>query len=226
MNIEHPSQHNTYGVILAGGCSVRMGRHHKGLMMLENTTLLEKIIHTLKPQVAQVILNINTNPELYQRYAELYALTLIADDIKFTQGALGPLAGICTAMSTVKKLNSEAKWLLTVPCDSPRLPKDLLTQLSRLVKDEPMQVINPISNGRKHHVIGVWSLDLEEPLRTFLHSGQRAVGKFLQSVNNTSLHFSTDDYDPFFNVNTPDDYRALTDIQYMQPQQSNADNNT
>lgn len=212
MNTEHPSQHNTYGVILAGGSSVRMGRHHKGLMMLENTTLLEKIIHTLQPQVAQVILNINTNHELYQRYAELYALTLVADDIKSTQGPLGPLAGICTAMSTVKKINNKAKWLLTVPCDSPRLPKDLLAQLSSLAKNEPKQVINPMSNGRKHHVIGVWSLDLEEPLRNFLHSGQRAVGNFLQSVNNTSLHFPADDYDPFFNVNTPDDYRALTSI--------------
>mgnify|MGYP000888613363 CR=1 FL=1 len=212
MNIEYPSQHNTYGVILAGGNSVRMGRHHKGLMMLDNTTLLEKIIHRLQPQVAQIILNINTNPELYRHYTELYALTQVADDTTSAQGSLGPLAGICTAMSAVKTTNHNAKWLLTVPCDSPRLPEDLLIQLSSVVKNKPMQVVNPISNGKKHHVIGVWSLDLEEPLRKFLYSGQRAVGKFLQSVNNTSLPFSTDDYDPFFNVNTPDDYAALTGI--------------
>lgn len=212
MTIEHPSQHNTYGVILAGGSSVRMGRHHKGLMTLNNTTILEKIIRTLQPQVAQVLLNVNANPDLYQRYTKLYALTLIADDTTSAQGSLGPLAGICTAMSSVKNINTKAKWLLTVPCDSPQLPEDLLTQLSSLANDTPLQVINPTSNGRKHHVIGLWSLDLEEPLRNFLHSGQRAVGKFLQSVNNTSLHFTTDDCDPFFNVNTPDDYTVLTRV--------------
>ena len=212
MNIEHPSQQNTYGVILAGGSSTRMGRHHKGLMMFNNTTLLEKIIHTLQPQVAQVILNVNANPELYERYTELYALTQVADDTTSAQGTLGPLAGICTAMSTVKNTNSKAKWLLTVPCDSPSLPEDLLTQLANVVKNKPMQVINPSSNGKKHHVIGIWSLDLEEPLRKFLHSGQRSVGKFLQSINNTSLSFATNDYDPFFNVNTPDDYTELTRI--------------
>lgn len=209
MNIEYPSQNNTYGVILAGGSSIRMGRHHKGLMMLNNSTLLEKIIHTVQPQVAQVILNVNANKELYQRYTKLYALTLVSDDITSAQGNLGPLAGICTAMSAVKKTNANAKWLLTVPCDSPHLPNNLLVQLSSAVKDKPMQVINPISNNKKHHVIGIWSLDLEEPIRNFLHSGQRAVGKFLQTVNNTSLTFPTGSDDPFFNVNTPNDYTAL-----------------
>lgn len=213
MNIEPPSQNNTYGVILAGGSSIRMGRHHKGLMMFDSSTLLEKIIHTLQPQVTQMMLNINANPELYQYYTQLYALTLVTDDITSAQGNLGPLAGVCAAMSAVKKTNTNAKWLLTVPCDSPHLPKDLLAQLSSLVKNEPMQVINPTSNGKKHHVIGVWSLDLEEPLRNFLHSGQRAVGKFLQTVNNTSLRFPTDNHDPFFNVNTPNDYTALTRIE-------------
>ena len=224
MDIEQPSQKNTYAVVLAGGSSTRMGRPHKGLMAFGSNTILHRIIQNIQPQVAHVLLNINADEELYTPYISSYGLTTINDDNIPNEGNLGPLAGICSAMTKIKQMDSDAKWLLSVPCDGPYLPINLLVELASQITKDNIQtlsstdtqeqlalVVNPCSNGRKHHVIGVWSLDLEEPLRRFLASGQRAVGKFLQSINNISVAFDIGENDPFFNVNTPADYQTAID---------------
>ena len=51
------------GVILAGGLARRMGGGDKGLLRLGDTTLLQRVIDRLAPQVDAVALNANAHQE-------------------------------------------------------------------------------------------------------------------------------------------------------------------
>ena len=47
------------GIILAGGLSRRMGGGDKGLLMLGKTSIIERVIDKVSPQVGSLAININ-----------------------------------------------------------------------------------------------------------------------------------------------------------------------
>jgi molybdopterin-guanine dinucleotide biosynthesis protein A len=53
------------GVILAGGKGTRMGGEEKGLIKLNNKSLIEYSIERLKPQVNRLVINYNNNLSKY-----------------------------------------------------------------------------------------------------------------------------------------------------------------
>ena len=56
------------GVILAGGKGTRMGGEEKGLIRLNNKSLIEYSIERLKPQVNNLVINANNNLKKYSRF--------------------------------------------------------------------------------------------------------------------------------------------------------------
>ena len=55
-------------VILAGGRAQWMGEQDKGLLQVLGKPMIEYIIEILQPQVGQIIISANHNPESYQQY--------------------------------------------------------------------------------------------------------------------------------------------------------------
>ena len=105
------------GVILAGGLGTRMGGADKGLQLFKGQTLVSHIAQRLAPQVDRLLINANRNTS---QYADL-GYPLISDLIT---GFAGPLAGLQAALSV-----ADTEWVVTVPCDSPNLPLDLVSRL-------------------------------------------------------------------------------------------------
>ena len=110
---------NIYAVILVGGLSSRMGGGIKSLKKFNDKIIFDRIMDNLKKQVKKIIINSNDVEGLFIKYKS----EIIKDNLK---GFLGPLAGI---HASLKWLNINAKnveWLITVPGDTPFIPKNLV----------------------------------------------------------------------------------------------------
>ncbi len=105
------------GLILAGGQGRRMGGVDKGLQMLRGKPMVAWVLERLAPQVDEVIVNANQNGTEYARLGHRVAPDQIG-------GFAGPLAGLQAGLKTAAH-----PLVVTVPCDSPFLPHDLVARL-------------------------------------------------------------------------------------------------
>ena len=108
------------GVILAGGLARRMGGGDKGLLKLQDRSLLSWVSGRLEPQVARMVLNANGDPA---RFADL-DLPVIADSIADYPG---PLAGVLAGLDWAA--DQGADHIVTAAADTPFFPTDLVTRL-------------------------------------------------------------------------------------------------
>ena len=100
-----------------------MGGTDKGLITLNDRTLVDYIITALRPQVGELVISANRNLEQYGAYG----LPVIADML---DDYPGPLAGMATGMR-----NTEKPYIVTAPCDSPFVPDTLVETLYRALHD-------------------------------------------------------------------------------------------
>jgi molybdopterin-guanine dinucleotide biosynthesis protein A len=191
------------GVILAGGLSTRMGGGDKPLLHLAGKPVLAHVIERLGPQVGRLVINANGDPA---RFAT-FGLPVIADTIAGHPGPLGGiLAGLRHAGST------GAKAIVTVAGDTPFLPADLVSRLADAAGDGAAVAR---SRGRMHPVEGCFPVALADGLEAFIHaSAKRRVIDWVTGLGAVPVDFPDGPvgYDPFFNVNMPDDLRAAEAI--------------
>ena len=187
------------GVILAGGTARRMGGGDKTLLRLAGTTILEHIVARILPQVSALAVNANGDPA---RFAAM-SLPVILDTI---EGSPGPLAGILAALEWVSLTRPGVRDVVTVPADSPFLPLDLVARLIEARDRAGAGIAIAAGAHRRHPVIGLWPVALAPSLRHSIEvSGTRRVGDFIDQNGAAIAEFSSLPFDPFHNVNTPDD---------------------
>lgn len=194
------------GVILAGGLARRMGGQAKPLLALGETSILSRVIEVLRPQCASLTLNANTELNRYQ----LYQLPILTDAI---DGFLGPLAGVLAGMDAAAENQPDVNFLLSAPGDTPFLPQDLVARLYAAKTQEQASIAVAASGGRAHHTVALWDISLREALRKALtDEGVRAVSEFIARHKKVDVDWSLDPYDPFFNVNSPEDLEIAAEI--------------
>jgi molybdopterin-guanine dinucleotide biosynthesis protein A len=189
-------------VILAGGRSSRMGGRDKGLLPLGRSSILAEVIRRLSPQTGEMCINSNSDPGLFGETG----LDVVSD---FISGQLGPLAGILTAMRWARFRG--ASHVITVACDTPFLPRDLVARLSTASNDE---IAVAAGSETLHPTVGLWPVRHAEKLEHDLIAGARSIRAWLASVPFNTAPFESDAIDPFLNINTPDDWeraRAISD---------------
>ncbi|AEI94729.1 molybdenum cofactor guanylyltransferase MobA [Roseobacter litoralis] len=191
------------GVILAGGQSTRMGGGDKGLLDLGGGTLLSHVIERLEPQVAGLALNANGDAA---RFAQ-YGLPVLPDSI---DGFAGPLAGVLAGLDWAAEKGADT--IVTAAADTPFFPGDLVPRL--LLVSESMS--HPLAlattpdakRGRvRHPTFGVWPVALRDDLRDALRGGLRKVVLWTEQHEGREALFPVTTFDPFFNVNTPEDLK-------------------
>jgi molybdopterin-guanine dinucleotide biosynthesis protein A len=181
-------------MILAGGLSRRMGGGDKCLLPLAGRPVLAHVIERLRPQVAALALSANGDAT---RFAGFH-LAVVADD---AADFAGPLAGILAALDWARRLHPSAAAVLTVPADTPFLPRDLTARLAAAGAPALAR-----SAGRVHPVVGLWPVGLREDLRHALRvDGLRKVEDWTARLAASVVDFDTAPIDPFFNINTPED---------------------
>ncbi|MEX2201064.1 MAG: molybdenum cofactor guanylyltransferase MobA [Dongiaceae bacterium] len=185
--------------VLAGGRARRMGGRDKSLTMLAGRPLLDHVLARLEPQVGRIVINANGDPG---RFAGR-GLPVVADSI---DDFAGPLAGVLAGLDWVAANVPEAGWMLSVPADTPFLPRDLAARLQAALESNAPELVCAASGGRVHHVVTLWPLAQREALRrALLDEGLRKVDHWTARFRVGLVDFTATPVDPFFNVNTPDD---------------------
>lgn len=196
----------TLGLILAGGLARRMGGGDKARIRIGGATILERVLDRLKPQCSRLIINANGDPA---RFADT-GLAVVADGVP---DFAGPLAGILAGLDWIAANAPDCVWLVSVPGDCPFLPRDLVVGLheARLASGVPLACAR--SAERTHPVVGLWPLSLRRDLRRALvDEGLRKIDVWTARHGIGLADWPAEPFDPFFNVNTPDDAAHAGDI--------------
>lgn len=182
----------TTAVILAGGLGRRMGHRDKGLLPLAGAPLAEWAIRAIRPQVENLLLN-SDNPE-YSRFG----YPMLGDAVP---GRPGPLAGMLAALES-----AQTEFVLTVPCDAPRLPTDLLSRLCTALHESGADLAVARDGARMHPVINLARRSVAPALRAYLEAGERRVEAWVRSQRFVEVPFESE---CFANVNTPESLQTL-----------------
>jgi molybdopterin-guanine dinucleotide biosynthesis protein A len=186
------------GLVLAGGRGSRMGGVDKGLQTLEGKTLVEHALARLAPQVGALMINANRHFAVYAGFG-----VPVWPDANAEYA--GPLAGFLAGLA-----HCETEWLVSVPCDSPRFPLDLVARLAAARGDALVTVSVTEEDGlvQRQPVFCMMHRTLHDDLADYLAGGGRKIDRWLDRVGCAEVYFE-DARAAFFNANTIDELRRL-----------------
>lgn len=202
------NDHSITGLILAGGKGARMGGIDKGLQNFNGTPLTLHALMRLQMQegspLTDIMIVANRNLSAY----ESLGVQVWPDS---TDGFAGPLAGFLTGME-----RCESEFLLTVPCDSPLFPFDLVQKLQDALVQENADIAVAAAreedgNMRPQPVFCLMRTSLLESLVKFMQSGGRKIDAWTSQHACVVVPFDSPDADPraFFNANTLEELHRL-----------------
>lgn len=180
------------GVILAGGLGRRMGGVDKGLQSLDGRPLVQWALARLSPQVDAVLISANQN---LLRYGE-FGCPVLPDRIPDFSG---PLAGLHAALSQIT-----SPLLVTVPCDSPLLPADLVQRLRSALETEGAELAVARTGDQVQRAFCLMRRGILPKLDAFLAAGERKVWLWHASLKVAEVDFD-DESAAFSNINTAED---------------------
>lgn len=183
-------------VVLAGGEGRRMGGG-KPLRPFGQTTLVGQAIAHARRWSPLVAVAVRTRDQVP---ANLDAPALLDDP-----AIPGPAAGLASAFAFAASVN--APHLLTLPCDAPCLPVDLLDRLQASLGEARVAVASSL--GRLHPTCALWRTECAARLPAYLATATSLRG-FAADCGMTEVAWPPGPGgDPFANANTPEELAAL-----------------
>ena len=150
----------------------------------------------LASKVDTIIINANRNQSLYEKYG----FPVVADQI---EGYCGPLAGMASGLQAAK-----TPFVVTVPCDSPLIPVDLVQKLYSTLQDEDAEICTAHSNGRLQPVFTVMKTEVLSSMLDFLNNGERKIDKWFEQHRLAIADFS-EQPDTFININSAEELAEI-----------------
>ena len=199
------SSDDVTGLILAGGRGSRMGGVDKGLQNHLGLPLALHALMRLGPQVGHMMINANRNLGAYDAMGlPVWPDATVAGMADFA----GPLAGFLAGLE-----QCETPYLVTVPCDTPNFPLDLVTRLAEALMNEGAEIAMAatLEDGKLQlqPVFCLMQAALLESLVAFTQKGQRKIDRWCGQHRCATVVFN--DANAFFNANT------LAELQQLQP---------
>ena len=184
------------GIVLAGGQGSRMGGVDKGLQPFRGRPMVAHAIERFAPQVDELLINANRNPEAYARFGH----RVIADEIA---GFAGPLAGFERGLA-----HAAGELVATVPCDSPFLPADLVARLRSALEAKQADLAVAKTGAQAHPVFCLMRRAVHPSLTEFLGRGERKIDRWYGALAVVEVAFD-DEADAFLNINTREELDHL-----------------
>jgi molybdopterin-guanine dinucleotide biosynthesis protein A len=183
------------GIVLCGGRGTRMGGVDKGLKPLRGRAMVEWVLERLVPQVDEVLINANQNPDVYGQLGH----RVIPDVIG---GFAGPLAGLHRGLR-----EATHELVATVPCDSPFLPTDLIARLRAALDQQEAEIAVAKTGDQPHPVFCLCRKGVGPSLGDFLAGGGRKIDAWYSRLKVVEVLFD-DQPDAFSNINTEEELRS------------------
>ena len=185
------------GIVLAGGRGSRMGGADKGLQAFRGMPLALHTLLRLGPQVGEAMVNANRNLAAYESFGVPVWPDASAD-------YAGPLAGFLVGLE-----RCETAYLVTVPCDTPLFPTDLVARLAEALEREGAAIAMAAAREedgqiRAQPVFSLLRHELMESLVRFTVGGGRKIDAWTGQHKTVLVPFDRPGDDPaaFFNANT------------------------
>jgi molybdopterin-guanine dinucleotide biosynthesis protein A len=202
-----PSEDIT-ALVLAGGQGSRMGGLDKGLQPFRGQALAQHAAQRLwsSRSVGALALSANRNPQAYAAFGWPVVSDLL-------EGFQGPLAGFMAGWSVCR-----TPYLLTIPCDTPLFPHDLVAHLAATLLAQQARIAiacAPESPSqpelRRQPAFCLMHRSVADDLQHFVQGGGRKIGAWAQRHPLALVPFNRAQDSPwaFTNVNTLDDLHAL-----------------
>ena len=188
------------GLVLAGGLGRRMGGVDKGLQLLRGEPMVMHVLRRLAPQVDAMLVNANQNADAYTSIAAPFDARVVPDIVG---GFAGPLAGLHAGLAA-----ATTPLLVTVPCDSPFLPGDLVARLRAAIDSDGAQIAVAKTGVQAHPVFALVDVSVRENLAAFLESGGRKIDAWYAALRLVEVAFD-DEAEAFENINTRDELKAF-----------------
>jgi molybdopterin-guanine dinucleotide biosynthesis protein A len=197
-------------VILAGGRGSRMGGLDKGLQTFNGMPLALHALTRLQMggSVGHIMINANRNLAAY----ESFGTSVWPDSLN---DYAGPLAGFLTGLE-----HCETPFLVTLPCDTPLMPLDLVPRLAQALQSQDADIAMVSapeldSQGqvqvRSQPVFCLLRVSLLESLLRFTHEGGRKIHAWTAQHKTVLVPFDLpdDDVRAFCNANSLPELRQL-----------------
>ncbi|WP_119154417.1 molybdenum cofactor guanylyltransferase MobA [Caldimonas tepidiphila] len=189
------------GLILAGGRGSRMGGIDKGLQNFRGMPLVMHAVLRLGPQVGELLVNANRNLGAYESLGVPVWPDALPD-------FAGPLAGFLTGLE-----QCQTPWLVTVPCDTPLFPADLVPRMAQALEAQDAEIAMAATRGadggepQVQPVFCMMKTALMESLMQFTQEGGRKID--LWTAQHRCVVVPFDDERAFSNANTLAELQAL-----------------
>ena len=174
-----------------------MGGVDKGLVELDGKPMVAHVLTRFAPQVGDVLINANQNAERYRALG----YPVVPDAVG---GFAGPLAGLHAGMTVAHRA-----FVVTVPCDSPFVPIDLVTRLGAALDDAGAQLAVAKTFDQPHPVFALVRRDVLSNLAAFLEGGGRKIDAWYAVLATIEVNFD-DEADAFRNINTAEELAAAS----------------
>jgi molybdopterin-guanine dinucleotide biosynthesis protein A len=191
------------GLVLAGGRGSRMGGLDKGLQPFNGIALA---LHTLRRLhngggVGHIVINANRNLAAYESFGTAVWPDGIAD-------YAGPLAGFLTGLE-----RCTTPYLVTVPCDTPLLPLDLVPRLAEALERQAAEIAmvsspevdrDGLIQMRTQPVFCLIRVELLDSLSKFTQNGGRKIVRWTDQHRTVTVPFNLPGDNPtaFCNANS------------------------
>lgn len=177
-------------IIIAGGKARRFNGADKAMIMFNQKPLVEHVITRILDQVDLVAINRSSTLQGYD-------LPIVAD---LESDQCGPIGGLEAAIKWAKAVKPRPEYLLTVPVDTPFLPRDLVSRLLPAAKENGAAIASTDTQLQPTislHKLGYIS---HEDIQAFKH---KAFRNFWSHMG--AKHVCFDDEQAFININSPQD---------------------
>jgi molybdopterin-guanine dinucleotide biosynthesis protein A len=179
------------GLVLAGGRGARMGAVDKGLQVFHGRPLVAQALARLGPQVDAIVVSANRHLDRYAAFGH----RVVADAV---EGFAGPLAGLHAGL-----VACETEWMVSVPCDAPGFPLDLVERLANGLQDDEVDLTIAGTSERTHPVFCMMRKSVARDLVRFMDGGGRGVHAWVNTMRSRTVSFA--DESAFRNINTLED---------------------
>jgi molybdopterin-guanine dinucleotide biosynthesis protein A len=178
-----------------------MGGEPKFLRRIDSSTLLDRVVERLAPQVSRMIIAAGPNGKA----AATIGLPTVSDA---PWHGRGPLAGILAGLRLLSADPGAPQLAISIPADTPFFPLNLVARLVEARTAVGAEISIASSRGRLHPAVVLWPTALAGAIEQQLSAGpSSSIGAFLAQRRAINVDFDAP-FDPFHNVNTPVDLEA------------------
>ncbi len=200
------------GVILAGGQANRMGGQNKALISIGQNTCFERVsdVFTQGP-LEKICVSYNgaiSKSDRLGHFPPLYDLPILGTSSSAAWA-------IYSTLTWARQRHFDA--VITSPVDVPFLPRSYVPDLITAYAQSPEACIVCSTQARLHGLNALWPLSKFDRLETLVR-GQSVfqLKRLHRELGSVSVKYDASAFDPFLNVNTPEDIRLANHISDLQ----------